>query len=293
MNLNQLLYFSVTARHQHFTRAAEELFISQPSLSYAISSLEEELGVSLFQKKGRNVVLTPHGKLFLTHVERALSEIHQGREALSRMITETENRIAIASSSTSIGSESLPRLIREFLADPQNADIHFDFHQINESELLPGLRSMRFDIVISNEACSDTDVTSIPLFTCPIVALVSPEHPLANRQSVSLSELERKQYPLLLCSDAPSSQQILRLMDKPAIGCSVQDRMALLTLSAENFGVGITMRTQDIDNFPVHAVPISTPGCSCTVHMAHKASRYLTPALERFITFMQNRSAPQ
>ena len=73
MNLNQLTYFAVTARHQHFTRAAEELFISQPSLSYAISSLEEELGIRLFEKKGRNVVLTKYGRLFLGHVERALA----------------------------------------------------------------------------------------------------------------------------------------------------------------------------------------------------------------------------
>ena len=293
MNLNQLLYFSVTARHQHFTRAAEELFISQPSLSYAISSLEEELGVALFQKKGRNVVLTPHGKLFLTHVERALSEIQQGREALSRMITETEIRIVIASATTSIGSDSLPHLIRTFLADPQNSDVHFDFHQVGEPDLSSGVRSMKYDIAICNDSCSDNDVTSIPLFTCPIVAIVAPEHPLANRQSISLSELERKQYPLLLRSNMPSSQQILRMMDKPAISCSVQDRMALLTLAAENFGVGITILTQDISNFPLCVIPISTPGCSCTIHMAYKTSRYLTPALERFIAFMQNRAQAQ
>lgn len=293
MNLNQLLYFSITAKHQHFTRAAEELFISQPSLSYAISSLEDELGVALFQKKGRNVVLTPHGKLFLTHVERALSEIQQGRDALSRMITETENRIVIASATTSIGSDSLPRLIHNFLADPQNSDVKFDFHQVSESELQPGLRSMKFDIIISNEACRDDDVTSIPLFTCPIVAIVAPEHPLANRQSISLSELERKQYPLLLRNNTPSSNLILRTMNKPNIGCSVQDRMALLTLTAENFGVGVTILTQDIENFPVRIIPISTSGCSCTIHMAHKTSRYLTPALERFIAYMEARAQAQ
>lgn len=293
MNLNQLLYFSVTARHQHFTRAAEELFISQPSLSYAISSLEEELGVALFQKKGRNVVLTTHGKLFLTHVERALSEIQQGREVITRMITETENRIEIAGFSTSIGPDSLPHMIREFLSDPQNADINFNFHQAQESELLPGLKSMKYDIVICNETIDDPDIAFTPLITCPLVAIVSPEHALASHQSISLNELESKQYPLLLRSNTASCRQVQQIIASPNVACYVQDRLALLTLAAENFGVGITLHTQDIEHFPVRIIPITTPGCGCTVQMAYKKSRYLTPALERFIAYMASRAESQ
>ena len=58
MNLNQLIYFVTLARLEHVTRASEKLNIAQPSLSKAISGLEQELGVDLFEKQGRNVVLT-------------------------------------------------------------------------------------------------------------------------------------------------------------------------------------------------------------------------------------------
>ena len=76
MNLNQLYYFQKIAKLQHYHQAAKELNISQPSLSRSISNLEDELGVSLFQKNGRNIELTKYGRIFLEHVNRILEEIN-------------------------------------------------------------------------------------------------------------------------------------------------------------------------------------------------------------------------
>ena len=75
MTLNQILYFQTVARHQHFRLAAAELSISQPSLSRSIAVLEEELGIILFERKGRTVTLTKYGKLFLEHADRILDEV--------------------------------------------------------------------------------------------------------------------------------------------------------------------------------------------------------------------------
>lgn len=72
MNLYHLRYFVTLAHLEHYTKAAEILSITQPSLSHAISSLESELGVKLFEKDGRNVVLTKCGQAFLVDVEQAL-----------------------------------------------------------------------------------------------------------------------------------------------------------------------------------------------------------------------------
>lgn len=72
MNLNQLQYFVALARVQHFGKAAESLGITQPSFSYAIAQLEEELGVMLFDRKGRPPALTEEEPLFLDYAERSL-----------------------------------------------------------------------------------------------------------------------------------------------------------------------------------------------------------------------------
>ena len=72
MTLNQLIYFQTIAKYEHFRLAAAELNLSQPSLSRSIATLEEELGVILFERNGRNVTLTKSGKVFLEHVDRIL-----------------------------------------------------------------------------------------------------------------------------------------------------------------------------------------------------------------------------
>ena len=75
MNLSQLYYFRKLAELEHYRKASEELFITQPSLSNSIGNLEKELGVPLFERVGRNVRLTSYGAEFNEHVCVALSEI--------------------------------------------------------------------------------------------------------------------------------------------------------------------------------------------------------------------------
>ena len=70
MTLNQILYFRKVARLENYHQAAEELYISQPSLSRSMAALESELGITLFEKKGRGVVLTNAGRLFLERADR-------------------------------------------------------------------------------------------------------------------------------------------------------------------------------------------------------------------------------
>ena len=83
MTLNQILYFQKVARLENYHQAAEELYISQPSLSRSMAVLESELGVALFEKKGRGVTLTKAGQLFLEHADRI---IH--RQSLRKCVLE-------------------------------------------------------------------------------------------------------------------------------------------------------------------------------------------------------------
>ena len=79
MNLQQLYYFRKLAEVQHYTEAAKALYITQPSLSDSIASLESELSVALFQKKGRNVQLTKYGEEFSQYVNQSLEILHDKR----------------------------------------------------------------------------------------------------------------------------------------------------------------------------------------------------------------------
>lgn len=88
MNLNQLYYFKTLAELEHYTKAAEKLNISQPTLSHSISSMEKELGANLFEKQGRNVVLTKYGRIYMFYVENALTQLELGKNQIERLVSE-------------------------------------------------------------------------------------------------------------------------------------------------------------------------------------------------------------
>lgn len=78
MNLKHLYYFKKLADYEHFGQASKELEISQPSLSYAMTNLENELGIPLFKKKGRNIILTTQGRIFRLYVDQAIQILEDG-----------------------------------------------------------------------------------------------------------------------------------------------------------------------------------------------------------------------
>ena len=97
MNLQQLEYFKVIAETKNFTTASNILSVTQPALSKAISKLEEELEVELFQREGRNIKITEFGEVFLKYAKNALSEIEIGKFKLQDMKNNNDKIISISS----------------------------------------------------------------------------------------------------------------------------------------------------------------------------------------------------
>ena len=139
MNLNQLHYFVTLAHMEHFTKAAEELDITQPSLSHAMTTLEQELGTKLFQKQGRGVSLTKYGQIFLKYAEESLRILDMGVRKTKEMTGQTGGVIDLAYIYT-LGSEFVPRLVGDFLRAHEELSIRFHFTVGNTSEILAGLK---------------------------------------------------------------------------------------------------------------------------------------------------------
>ena len=124
MNLYHLRYFSTLAHIEHYTKAADILAITQPSLSYAISTLEEELGVKLFEKNGRNVTLTKYGKVFLNDVEEVLNRLDSSVNSL-KLAGKGEGCIDVVFLRT-LGIDFLPKIMRGFLEENPTKKIDFN-----------------------------------------------------------------------------------------------------------------------------------------------------------------------
>lgn len=145
MNLPHLRYFVELAHTQHYTRAAERLCITQPSLSHAMAQLEMELGVPLFEKDGRNISLTRFGQQFLICAQQTLSTLDEGVEELQR-VARGEGVIRLGLLRT-LGIDLVPSLAAKFLASkPGKEDPAHLSHGVTQ-HLLEGLAAKQFDLV--------------------------------------------------------------------------------------------------------------------------------------------------
>ena len=112
MNLDHLRYFAAIAQLQHYGKAAEQLHVSQPNLNYAVSQLETELGVPLFEKSGRNVRLTRYGKEFLPSVQRTLETLDAGTRSIREL--GQNGGLVLLGSIRKLGTSLVPELMRDF-----------------------------------------------------------------------------------------------------------------------------------------------------------------------------------
>ena len=145
MTLNQLGYFYQAAVLQHFNQAAEKMNISEPSLSRSISALEDELGVTLFEKRGRNVILTKAGEIFLEHATQILDDVKRAENKMHHLATDG-GHIDIAYVSP-LAREYIPHTVRNFLSLEQNKNITFNFNQDITSVNIEGLKKGSYDLI--------------------------------------------------------------------------------------------------------------------------------------------------
>ena len=186
MNLFYLRYFVTLAHIKHYTKAAEQLCISQPSLSHAIAQLEKELGIPLFEKNGRNTTLTRFGEEFLSCAEHTLSTLDEGITTLHRN-ARGEGLIRIGMLRP-LGIEYIPRLAAGFLKANPGQDIQFTFHTGVTQYLLDGLAARKYDLVFCSQPSEEHKFTAVPIQKQNLIMITPQSHPLSAKDSVDLVE---------------------------------------------------------------------------------------------------------
>ena len=144
MTLNQILYFQKVARLENYHQAAEELYISQPSLSRSMAVLESELGVALFEKKGRGVTLTKAGQLFLEHADRIAADCDVAVGKMQELSADG-GKIDIGYIFPLAG-HYIPHKVREFLNKEENKNVVFNFWQNHTPAIAAKVRTGELDI---------------------------------------------------------------------------------------------------------------------------------------------------
>lgn len=184
MELLQLKYFQKVASLEHVTKAAKELLVAQPALSKTIRMLEDELGVSLFDREGKYIRLNSYGRLFLKKVDTALAALEDGKRELKSMKTNEHEVINLAFLAA---SPHLPELLRLFTEK-------YPCVNFNLLQHLPKYQNNEFDICISGLPLNFDGVASVPLINEAFYLAVPVMHPLANRNSIKLQEVSNEKF---------------------------------------------------------------------------------------------------
>lgn len=238
MELRQARYFLAVATHQSFTRAAESLHLSQPSLSVQIAALEEELGARLFDRLGKRVILTQAGEVFHRHAERLLREADQAAQTIRDLAGGRGGRLRVGALST-VNSYLVPPLVSEFRRRFPLVQIHIE--ALPSAEIARGVTEGRLDLGLCLLPVGSDRLAVTPLFEERLV-LVAPTRDRALPRRVRLRELAH--LPLILM---PADYCLRRMIEAECSRVGVQPQVLTeMTapdgiLEAVRHGAGLTI----------------------------------------------------
>ncbi len=294
MNLFHLRYFVTLAHLEHYTKAAEILAITQPSLSHAIASLESEVGVKLFEKEGRNIVLTKYGKAFLEDVENSLKLLDSSVNKLQ--LTSTGSGKIDVALIRAFSTHLVPSYVKGFLAEHPDKNISFRF--FNDSgmtiDILKGLKDKKYDIAFCSMVENEPSISFIPVAKQELVLIVPENHPLAEKDSATLDEII--QYPQVFFSKRSALRPIIdelfeNHLEQLDISFEVDEDQGVAGLVAEDFGVAILPRIPLLNTMNLKVLNIEDNYRERFYYMAILKDVYHAPVVEYFKNYIMHNTS--
>lgn len=189
MEWNQLVQFQKVAQLEHMTKASEELYITQPSLTQSIHRLEKELGIALFDRRGRKIELNEYGKIFLSFVDIALNEYEYAQKRIAELKRKKNNTVTLCAPPMFMPPQLLEKLYELCpmltLGSAFQGDINTQIKRLIDTT---------YDLFIFRGTVEHDDIEYVTIGEEPECVLVPYGHKLAGRESVDISELRDEKF---------------------------------------------------------------------------------------------------
>lgn len=285
MDFLQLKYFQEVAKHQHLTKAAQALNVSQPALSKTISKLEMRLGYQLFDRTGRQIRLNSLGQAYLKTVDTIFMELQKSEKELA-FLTEKQNRlISVAVTIPTI----LPELLGGFLKT--NPQAQFRQYQAFAQRMQSQLESGEIDVGISTFPIQGENIEWYPIIEEEILLAVPLTHPLALRKSIELTEVRNDPFIVMppgygfrdltenLCAKAGFYPDFAFEGDETGVTYELVEK-----------GLGIAfspslIRSKRVSSLQLTELKISEPKCTRSVGIVWHKERSQTDTVKEFIAY--------
>jgi DNA-binding transcriptional LysR family regulator len=285
VNLHQLELFVAVADHGSFTRAAEALHISQPSVSARIRDLEDSLGQHLFEQVGRRIYLTDAGHELKEHAAAILLRVAEATRALDEIEGLQRGTLRVVATTT-VGSYVLPRLMGRFKRAYPGIALALDV--TNWSRAVELLRHHRMDLAVLGPTDEIEDMVVQDFVKNELVVAAAPTHPLSGRANVPFAELAT--YPVLVREQGSGTRAdterlfkdysvelivAMELRHSTAIKQGVMAGLGVSLLSKQAMGLELTNGTLvalDVEGLPLRR----------DWHIVHRHERRLPHAAAAF-----------
>lgn len=263
MTLQQINYFCAICEEMHYTKAANKIHVSQPSLSYAIKELEQELGVKVFKRRGKQVELTECGEIFYQYAQRALECLNEGIQAVETKKNEDQKQINIGYL-FSISVDFLAPLINEYFGYIGRCDQLMNFLPCKQPQVVEALQCGRFDIAFVTDDIQsrliNTSIEMIPVCQQEMFIVVRKNHPLAQKSSVLFSEIKNENFVAINPGKGlriHMDQYFQKMNAQPRIVFAVDDSETLLSYVEAGVGIAIMSRLPTMSLEKIALLPVS------------------------------------
>ena len=278
MELKQLYYFKIAAEFEHITKAANYLGLNQPALSRSMSELENELGVKLFEKKGRGIMLSADGKYFYTQVCEMFRVLDNAKEELKKHNAPARPVVINVASNTALYVSGLLGFLREKIPAAQ-----IRYSTVKRRQLLELLKNREVDFIICSPILEPKYKIETMLLMeekCPVI--FPADHWLAKKDAVTLKELEKE--PFITVSEGfgirDTADGFFEMAGfTPNYIIETTDTVSARALVRDGYGITFTSYStlQLTAGLAGNYILPKDPACIGTVSLSHLRDMEMTP----------------
>ncbi len=288
VTLRQLKVFEAVARHLSFSRAAEELHLTQPAVSMQVKQLEEQAGLPLTEMVGKKVFLTAAGDEVARHARRIAQQLREASEALDAIKGVRGGRLSIGVISTA--KYFAPRLLAEFRRRKPGIELNLRVH--NRETVVRQLADNEIDLAIMGQPPQEFTTVAEAFADHPLVIVAPPDHPLADRKEVAPALLNEETFLIREPGSGTRAtmeryfsdvgivpRQVTEMVGNETIKQAVMAGLGLAFISAHT--VSLECEVGRLVKLPVTGTPVIRRW-----FVVHRAEKELLPVAETFKDFL-------
>jgi len=288
ITLRQLKVFEAVARHSSYTRAAEELHLTQPAVSIQVKSLEESVGLALFEQFGKQIYLTTAGEEILLYSRSIAAQIDEIGDVVARLKGVSRGSLHLAVATTA--NYFITHLLAAFHRAYPDVAIHLSV--TNRQGLLKQLSENRIDMVVMGEPPAERDLAGQAFMDNPLVVIAPIGHPLGERKRIPLKTIASE--PFVVREEGSGTRGAMnrfarrhQIVITPAMVMTSNE--AIKQAVSAGLGLGlVSAHTLELDLFAKRLQILDVAHFPIVRHwyIVHRQGKRLSPAADAFRSFL-------